>query len=100
MTYISSEAKRVDAPLFWEGATHVASDAATDVVSADSVCKLIELMRAEYEEMPGLALTKPQVRRLWGVECDTCDALLDEMVRRKFLRKTAGNLYVRAGNGR
>jgi hypothetical protein len=56
----------------------------------------IELMRAEYLEMPGLALTKPQARRLWGLDRETCDLLLDEMVSCKFLRRTPQDLYVRA----
>ena len=57
-------------------------------------------MRAEYLKMPGLALTKPQARRLWGLDPDTCDVLLDEMVNTRFLRKTRQNLYVRFDVGR
>jgi hypothetical protein len=29
------------------------------------------LVRAEYVEMPGLSLTKPQVERLWGLDAVT-----------------------------
>jgi hypothetical protein len=57
-------------------------------------------MRAEYLEMPGLALSKPQARRLWGLDGATCDLLLDEMVRTRFLRKTPEALYVRVDVGR
>lgn len=57
-------------------------------------------MRAEYLEMPGLALTKPQAQRLWGLDGDTCDVLLGEMVNNRFLRKTSQELYVRADSGR
>lgn len=60
----------------------------------------VELMRAEYLEMPGLALTKPQAQRLWGLDGDTCDVLLGEMVNNRFLRKTSQELYVRADSGR
>jgi hypothetical protein len=56
----------------------------------------INLIRAEYEEIPGLALTKPQARRLWGLDESLCDWLLDEMVTLHFLRKTGEDRYVRA----
>ena len=48
-----------------------------------------------YWEMPGLSLTKPQARRLWNLDPETCDALIDEMVSAKFLRRTATDCYVR-----
>ena len=60
----------------------------------------VELLRAEYLEMPGLALSKSQARRLWGLDPDSCDVLLDEMVNTKFLRKTRQDLYVRSDVGR
>jgi hypothetical protein len=50
--------------------------------------------------MPGLALTKKQARRLWGLDRETCDLLLDEMVSSRFLRRTPRDLYVRADIGR
>jgi hypothetical protein len=56
----------------------------------------LALIRAEYLEIPGLRLTKPQVQRLWGLDAVTCDALLDALERAKFLRRTPANAYVRA----
>jgi hypothetical protein len=70
------------------------------MLSAETRHDWVELMRAEYLEMPGLALSKPQARRLWGLDCETCDRLLDEMINKKFLRKTPQDLYVRADIGR
>ena len=35
----------------------------------------VHLVQAEYLEMPGLQLTRAQVRRLWGLEDQTCDAV-------------------------
>ena len=70
------------------------------MVSRESTHDWVGLMRAEYLEMPGLALTKSQASRLWGLDSDTCDVLLDEMVDAKFLRKTPQNLYVRSDVGR
>ena len=54
------------------------------------------IVRAEYLEMPGLSLTKPQVERLWGLDAVTCEALLAALVEFKFLRRTVGDAYVRA----
>ena len=36
----------------------------------------LRLIEAEYLEMPGLNLTKPQVQRLWALEPRLCDAVL------------------------
>jgi hypothetical protein len=66
------------------------------VVSRESAHEWVALMRAEYLEMPGLALSKPQARRLWGLDRETCDLLLEEMVKTHFLRRTRQDLYVRA----
>jgi hypothetical protein len=60
----------------------------------------LQLIRAEYQEVPGLHLTKPQVQRLWGLDPVTCDALLSALEDLKFLRKTQNNGYVRRDLGR
>ena len=52
-------------------------------------------VRAEYLDMPGLNLTKAQVRRLWGIDAATCDAALQTLTRSGFLERTANGLYVR-----
>lgn len=59
----------------------------------------LHLIRAEYLEIPGLHLTKPQVQRLWGLDAMTCDALLDALVHAGFLRRTHGGAYVRLDGG-
>jgi hypothetical protein len=41
---------------------------------------LLRRVWAEYVEMPGLRLTRDQVRRLWGVDESTCTQLLDNLV--------------------
>jgi hypothetical protein len=56
----------------------------------------IPIIRAEYLEMPGLALTPRQVRRLWHLDTATCDKVLDRLVADHFLRHTAVDTYVRA----
>ena len=54
----------------------------------------VHLVRAEYLEMPGLQLTVPQMRRLWGLEERTCDAILEQLVATHFLRRNTHDLYV------
>lgn len=56
----------------------------------------LHLIQGEYLELPGLNLTKPQVQRLWGLDPDTCNALLDALVRTKFLERTEQGAYVLA----
>lgn len=60
-----------------------------------AVVNWLPIVRGEFLEMPGLRLTKPQVQRLWGVDAVTCDALLDELVRRNFLKRTKKGGYAR-----
>ncbi len=57
----------------------------------------IQLVKAEYLEMPGLQLTKPQVQRLWGLEPRVADTLLGALVAADFLRQTPRHAYVLAG---
>ena len=60
-----------------------------------SLTDLVRIIRAEYIEMPGLHLTRTQARRLWNLEPGTCDELLDGLVAAGFLRRTAGDAFVR-----
>ena len=48
----------------------------------------LRLIRAEYLEMPGLHLTRPQVQRMWGLESRLCDTLLAALLAANVLRKT------------
>ncbi|MGE5246606.1 MAG: hypothetical protein ACM3SQ_20450 [Betaproteobacteria bacterium] len=60
------------------------------------VVEWLNRIRAEYLEIPGLRLTKPQVQRFWGLDAPTCDALLGALEDAKFLRRTRDDMYVRA----
>jgi hypothetical protein len=57
----------------------------------------LRLVQAEYLEMPGLTLTKPQIQRLWTLEPTVCDQVLETLVASEFLRKTNGQAYVLSG---
>jgi hypothetical protein len=53
-------------------------------------------VKAEYDEMPGMHLTKPQIQRLFGLDRPTCDALLHALEDGDFLRCTIDQEFVRA----
>jgi hypothetical protein len=63
-------------------------------VPTTRVTELVALIRAEYDEMPGLCLTRAQAQRLWLLDAEVCDNVLRVMVDAGFLRLTAGG-YVR-----
>jgi hypothetical protein len=62
-----------------------------------TVSEWVHLIQSEYFEMPGLHLTKKQVQRLWGLDPTCCDVVLNALESSKFLKRTAGDAYVRAG---
>lgn len=55
----------------------------------------LQIVRAEYEEMPGLRLTRAQAQRLWGLDAPVCDAVLGMLVDAKFLGQTRDGVYFR-----
>jgi hypothetical protein len=62
----------------------------------EKIDQYLGLIQAEYLEIPGLHLTRPQARRLWSLEPHVCDALLDALVAVDFLRKTPRDGFVLA----
>jgi len=74
--------------------------ATNQCVDQSAIDDWLQLIQAEYREIPRLHLTKPQVQRLWGLDTVTCDALLSALEDTKFLRKTQNNGYVRRDLGR
>jgi hypothetical protein len=49
---------------------------------------LVERVRGEFNEMPGLQLTEAQAARVWGVELPACRLVVDALVSVEFLRRT------------
>jgi hypothetical protein len=45
--------------------------------------------------MPGLRLTEPQARRLWGLDATSCTALLSALVDANFLFQTRDGAFMR-----
>jgi hypothetical protein len=56
---------------------------------------LLERIRGEYLEMPGLRLTLAQATRLWGLSPSIAGGLLDALAGDGFLARTAGGVYYR-----
>ena len=63
---------------------------AVDVTEA-----IVHRIRSEDAEMPGLSLTAPQAQRLLGLGSEECGPLLEHLVIRGFLRRTARGAFVR-----
>ena len=60
---------------------------------------MLQRIRAEYLEMPGMRLTAPQVQRLCSIEPTVCQWALDALIDAKFLRVTQGGQYCRVTEG-
>ena len=60
---------------------------------------IVNRLRAEFLEMPGLRLTSRQVQRLCGVEPSLCQLGLDSLVETKFLSLKSDGVYARTTDG-
>lgn len=69
------------------------------VASFETVEDWARLIRAEYNEMPGLCLTVAQASRLWGLPPERCREVLDALVAVRFLRVSCGGRFCRADGG-
>jgi hypothetical protein len=56
---------------------------------------VLRRVQCEFLEMPGLRLTTPQARRLWGLDAAQCDALLGALVDSNFLFRTRDGAFMR-----
>jgi hypothetical protein len=46
---------------------------------------LVQIVRSEFLEMPGMRLTPPQMRRLWHLDDEVCDQLTRYLIDDGFL---------------
>lgn len=58
---------------------------------------IVERIRGEFNEMPGLQLTIAQAAKLWGLEQTACHRVIQTLVDTEFLRWTPAGTIVRAG---
>lgn len=64
--------------------------AAADVTKKQ---QMLNRVRGEFLEMPGLRLRLDQAQRLWGLDRHTCEDLLSSLVDAKFLSRRADDAY-------
>jgi hypothetical protein len=62
-----------------------------------SFAAVVDRVRGEFVEMPGLELTLPQAVRLWTLGADDCRFVIDALVDAGFLKWTAKRTIVRTG---
>lgn len=60
-----------------------------------ATAEVLRRVRGEFLEMPGLRLTQPQARKLWGLDEALCDALLGALIDAKFLFQTRDGAFMR-----
>jgi hypothetical protein len=60
---------------------------------------VLQRVQGEFAEMPGLCLTAAQAQRLWGLDRDLCDRLLEALVEAKFLAQRRDGTFIRVDGG-
>jgi len=59
---------------------------------------ILDRIRGEFREMPGLSLTVEQARRLWSLDAPTCYEALAYLVESGFLSLKPNGSYARASD--
>jgi hypothetical protein len=63
------------------------------------ICEqVLRRVENEFLEMPGLRLTRAQAARLWMLDTELCDAVLQRLVADRFLKQTSDATFMRAGS--
>ena len=76
--------------------TSASSTASEFLAQQDSRALIVERVRGEFREMPGLALTLAQAGRLWSLDAATCTEVLSQLVGSGFLCRRADGAFCRA----
>lgn len=66
--------------------------------AAPTLTTLVERIRAEYIEQPGLRLTEAQACRLWRLDEPTTRHALSALTGASFLQRTEDGRYIRASS--
>jgi len=56
----------------------------------------LKRVKTEFQELPGLRLTAAQAQRLWGLDRESCAALLGALVDARFLVRSTDGTFTRA----
>lgn len=57
---------------------------------------LVQRVRAEFNEMPGLRLTPAQAARLLGLDASSCQRVINALVGAAFLKRAADGSVMRS----
>ena len=60
--------------------------------------QILQRIRAEFLEMPGLSLSPEQVQRLCGMDTTLCASVLEALVESGFLSRRSDGAYARDRN--
>ena len=60
---------------------------------------VLKRVQGEFVEMPGLCVTAAQAQRLWGLDRELCERLLETLVEKKFLAQRRDGTFIRVGDG-
>jgi hypothetical protein len=55
----------------------------------------VRRIHSEYVENPDLRLTRWQFQRLWNLDSDECEMVLERLVRTMFLEEASDGTFVR-----
>jgi DNA-binding IclR family transcriptional regulator len=55
--------------------------------------KLVQRIREEFEDVPGLRMTVTEAARFWGLDFTTCDRVLSELFRRGVVTRGPDDRY-------
>ena len=67
--------------------------------AVENVCDWVQLIKAEYAEMPGLHLSKRQAQRLWNLDASSTELIFGALEAANFLKRMPNDVYIRADIG-
>ncbi|MEQ1868808.1 MAG: hypothetical protein ABL961_02175 [Vicinamibacterales bacterium] len=60
------------------------------------ISTVVDRVRAEFDEMPGMRLTVPQASRLFGLDEALCRTVVEELISAEYLRRLEGGAVTKA----
>jgi Fic family protein len=58
---------------------------------------ILQRIRSEFSEMPGLKLTSAQAQRLWAIDPPTCERVINSLTESGFLVRTRDGAVIVRG---
>jgi hypothetical protein len=65
------------------------------VANTPALDDVLNRVKGEYHEMPGMCVTPVQAQRLWGLDSATCELVLTTLLERGVVRRTLRGMYVK-----